>query len=275
MRLIVIGVDPGAANTGFEVVRTMGEKRMAALDGGVIETRSGPVGGGAPLPDPRLALAAGRLARAEGDGAQGPLLRAQRGLGAERRPGPRGRPARRRPAPGPLLRLHPPGREEGGLRLGLADKGQVSEWSRPSSVCRSPPTPDHAADAFAVAICHAGEAATPPPSAASGRPRAGQHPGARRPPAPRRLAGHDQGIQERPRIEAMIASVGGGPRTRATVTSLSRPSGVGYRLAVSAETLKAVPARGKRHPIHSPGRPRRLAQPLRLPARASRYSFCC
>ena len=35
--MIVIGIDPGAANTGFGVVRTMGE-RMVALDGGVIET---------------------------------------------------------------------------------------------------------------------------------------------------------------------------------------------------------------------------------------------
>ncbi len=35
--MIVIGIDPGAANTGFGVVRTIGDK-MVALDGGVIET---------------------------------------------------------------------------------------------------------------------------------------------------------------------------------------------------------------------------------------------
>ena len=35
--MIVIGIDPGTANTGFGVVRTSGE-RMVALDGGVIET---------------------------------------------------------------------------------------------------------------------------------------------------------------------------------------------------------------------------------------------
>jgi len=35
--VIVIGIDPGTANTGFGVVRTSGE-RMVALDGGVIET---------------------------------------------------------------------------------------------------------------------------------------------------------------------------------------------------------------------------------------------
>src|SRR3954465_11618042 len=37
MEMIVIGIDPGIANTGFGVVRTVGE-RMVALDGGVIET---------------------------------------------------------------------------------------------------------------------------------------------------------------------------------------------------------------------------------------------
>jgi crossover junction endodeoxyribonuclease RuvC len=41
--MIVLGVDPGAANTGFGVVRS-GGGRMVALDGGVIETQ------------PRLAL---------------------------------------------------------------------------------------------------------------------------------------------------------------------------------------------------------------------------
>ena len=35
--MIVIGIDPGMANTGFGVVRTAGE-RIVALDGGVIDT---------------------------------------------------------------------------------------------------------------------------------------------------------------------------------------------------------------------------------------------
>src|SRR3954464_10259602 len=35
--MIVIGIDPGTANTGFGVVRTAGAN-MVALDGGVIET---------------------------------------------------------------------------------------------------------------------------------------------------------------------------------------------------------------------------------------------
>ncbi len=38
---VVLGVDPGLANTGFGVVKVAGS-RMSALDGGVIEAPSGP-----------------------------------------------------------------------------------------------------------------------------------------------------------------------------------------------------------------------------------------
>ncbi len=38
--MIVLGIDPGLANTGYGVVRRQGG-RMVALDGGVIETRAG------------------------------------------------------------------------------------------------------------------------------------------------------------------------------------------------------------------------------------------
>jgi crossover junction endodeoxyribonuclease RuvC len=37
---VVIGIDPGAANLGFGIVRVEGN-RMAALDGGVVETAAG------------------------------------------------------------------------------------------------------------------------------------------------------------------------------------------------------------------------------------------
>ena len=74
-----------------------------------------------------------------------------------------------------------------------------------------PPEPDHAADALAVAICHANG-------------------------APLRAA-----------LPSMIASV------RGTRARCARPdhvvveaAGVGYRLAVSAETLRAVPGAGRR-----------------------------
>ena len=40
--VVVLGIDPGTANTGYGVVMTRGSG-LAALDGGVIETRPGPL----------------------------------------------------------------------------------------------------------------------------------------------------------------------------------------------------------------------------------------
>ena len=49
----------------------------------------------------------------------------------------------------------------------------------------------------------------------------------------------------------MIASVSGEVLVRRTDHVVIDASGVGYRLAVSAETLKSVPARGKRASLHA------------------------
>ncbi len=49
----------------------------------------------------------------------------------------------------------------------------------------------------------------------------------------------------------MIASVSGEVLVRRTDHVVIDAAGVGYRLAVSAETLKAVPARGKHATLHS------------------------
>jgi holliday junction DNA helicase RuvA len=49
----------------------------------------------------------------------------------------------------------------------------------------------------------------------------------------------------------MIASVSGEVLVRRADYVVIDAAGVGYRLAVSAETLKAVPARGKRATLHS------------------------
>ena len=49
----------------------------------------------------------------------------------------------------------------------------------------------------------------------------------------------------------MIASVSGEVLVRRTDYVVIDASGVGYRLAVSAETLKSVPARGKRTTLHA------------------------
>ncbi len=156
--MIVIGIDPGAANTGFGVIRTIND-RMVALDGGVIET--------APeLPaEDRLAKiheSLGQLiewhepkalaledlffgknvgsALAVGQ-ARGVamLAAAQRGI--------------------PCFDYTPQAVKKAVCGSGSADKGQVGQMVATLLGLPEPPTPDHAADAFAVAICHAGGAA--------------------------------------------------------------------------------------------------------------------
>ena len=63
----------------------------------------------------------------------------------------------------------------------------------------------------------------------------------------------------------MIASVRGEVLVRRPDHVVIESAGVGYRLTVSAETLKAVPARGKAgDAARPPRRPRRLADPLRV-----------
>lgn len=162
--MIVIGIDPGAANTGFGVVRTIND-RMVALDGGVIETA------------PELA-AEDRLARIHESMSQlidwhepkalaledlffgknvgsalavgqargvAMLAAAQRGI--------------------PCFDYTPQAVKKAVCGSGSADKDQVQRMVASLLGLPEPPTPDHAADAFGVAICHAAgdamRAATP------------------------------------------------------------------------------------------------------------------
>jgi len=59
---------------------------------------------------------------------------------------------------------------------GSADKGQVQRMVASLLGLPEPPTPDHAADAFAVAICHAGTAGARDAISQFGRPRVGTTP---------------------------------------------------------------------------------------------------
>jgi crossover junction endodeoxyribonuclease RuvC len=59
---------------------------------------------------------------------------------------------------------------------GSADKGQVQKMVASLLGLPEPPTPDHAADAFAVAICHAGTAGARKAVSQLGRPRVGTSP---------------------------------------------------------------------------------------------------
>ncbi len=153
-----MGIDPGAANLGFGIVRVEGN-RVAALDGGVVET--------APeLPierrlerihralselidwhEPKAmaiedlffgknvhsAMAVGRASGAA------MLAAAQHGV--------------------PCFTYTPQAIKMAVCGSGAAGKDQVQRMVGTLLGLPEPPTPDHAADALAVAICHGGGAA--------------------------------------------------------------------------------------------------------------------
>jgi crossover junction endodeoxyribonuclease RuvC len=152
--MIVLGIDPGLANTGYGVVAER-DGRLVALDGGVIETRAG-------VPqEERLAqmhaeldalmlthspdavaveeLYFGQNARtafAVGHGRGVALLAAgQRGL---------------------RCASYTPQQIKGAVcGNGRAGKDQVARMVMTLLGLAEVPRPDHAADALAVAICHA------------------------------------------------------------------------------------------------------------------------
>jgi crossover junction endodeoxyribonuclease RuvC len=176
--MIVIGIDPGAANTGFGVVRTAGAQ-MTALDGGVIETP-------AELPAgerlARIHACLGELLDWHEPGAMaledlffgknvGSALSVGEARGvvmlaaAERRI--------------PCFDYTPQAVKNAVCGVGSAPKEQVQRMVASLLGLPEPPSPDHAADAFAVAICHAGHAGTEAAVASIGRPAVGTTPAVR------------------------------------------------------------------------------------------------
>ena len=99
---------------------------------------------------------------------------------------------------------------------GRAAKDQVAQMVAAVLALDAPPSPDHAADALAVAICHANRA----PLAARGA-----------------------------RVIALVA--GDVAVRRPDHVVVETAGGVGYRLAVSAETLRQVPAVGTAVSLHT------------------------
>jgi crossover junction endodeoxyribonuclease RuvC len=152
--VIVLGIDPGTANTGYGVVVSRGST-LAALDGGVIETRAG-----APV-ERRLADIHARVCD----------------LIAEHRPVALaiedlyfGRNAHSAFAVGqargvvllaagihgvPCYSYTPQAVKQAVCGSGAAAKDQVQRMVGTLLSLAEPPEPDHAADALAVAICHA------------------------------------------------------------------------------------------------------------------------
>jgi crossover junction endodeoxyribonuclease RuvC len=153
--MIVIGIDPGTANTGFGVVRTSGD-RMVALDGGVIEI---PAEAPSEQRLEKLHDALAELIRWHEPKAMaleelffGKNVASALSVG-ESRGAALLAAARERV---PCFDYTPQAVKKAVCGSGGADKGQVQRMVATLLGLPEPPAPDHAADAFAVAICHAG-----------------------------------------------------------------------------------------------------------------------
>jgi len=154
--MIVLGIDPGTANTGYGVVARRGA-RLVALDGGVIETRAGEAA------ERRLAQIHGRVSElldehepasvALEDVYFGSNARSAFAVGQARgvvmlAAGQRGLPCA----------SYTPQQVKGAVcGRGRAAKDQVARMVQTLLALPEVPTPDHAADALAVAICHANQ----------------------------------------------------------------------------------------------------------------------
>ncbi|HTR72612.1 MAG TPA: crossover junction endodeoxyribonuclease RuvC [Solirubrobacteraceae bacterium] len=155
--MIVLGIDPGLASTGYGVVARR-DGRLVALDGGVIETRTG-----VPI-ERRLSDIHERvdalLAEHEPDGMAleelyfGQNVRTAFAVGQAR--GVVMFAAGRR---GVECASYTPQAVKGAVcGSGRAEKDQVARMVAVLLGLSEPPKPDHAADALAVAICHCNRA---------------------------------------------------------------------------------------------------------------------
>jgi crossover junction endodeoxyribonuclease RuvC len=152
--MIVLGIDPGVANTGYGVVARR-DGRMVALDGGVIRTRRE-----APhelrLAEIHAAVDA-LLLEHEPDAVAleelyfGQNVRTAFAVGQARGVVMLAAGQRAVPCAG-----YTPQQVKGAVcGSGRAEKGQVTRMVQALLDLPEEPTPDHAADALAVAICHA------------------------------------------------------------------------------------------------------------------------
>lgn len=161
--MVVLGIDPGTANTGFGVVARSGT-RLVALDGGVIRA-AGDLGERLTAIHRRVAALIDEhrpQAVAVEDVYFGVNVRSAFAVGQARgvvllAAGQAGLPC---------ATYTPQQVKSAVCGAGRADKGQVQRMVQTLLSLGELPRPDHAADALAVAICHAGAA---PLAAAAGR----------------------------------------------------------------------------------------------------------
>ena len=157
--MIVLGIDPGLASTGFGVISTertsAGAERLRALDGGVIETSS------SELPEARLAEIHARvdallLAHAPDAVALEELYFGQNARTAFAVGHGRGVVMLAAGQRGLSCTSYTPQQIKGAVcGNGRAGKDQVARMVMTLLGLLEEPRPDHAADALAVAICHA------------------------------------------------------------------------------------------------------------------------
>jgi crossover junction endodeoxyribonuclease RuvC len=152
--VIVLGIDPGLANTGYGVVARR-DGRLLALDGGVIRTRAG-VPQERRLTDIHAAVDA-LLGEHHPDAVAleelyfGQNVRTAFAVGQARgvvmlAAGQHGLPCA----------SYTPQQVKGAVcGSGRADKDQVARMVQALLGLSQEPRPDHAADALAVAVCHA------------------------------------------------------------------------------------------------------------------------
>lgn len=154
LSVIVLGIDPGLANTGYGVVQRRGA-RLLALDGGVIQTRAG-VAYERRLADIHAAIEA-LLEEHRPDAVAleelyfGQNVRTAFAVGQAR-----GVVMLAAGQHGVACHSYTPQKVKGAVcGSGRAQKDQVARMVMTLLGLAEIPRPDHAADALAVAICHA------------------------------------------------------------------------------------------------------------------------
>jgi crossover junction endodeoxyribonuclease RuvC len=152
--MVVLGIDPGTASTGYGIIRREGG-RLRAIDGGVIETSA------AAAPERRLAAIYSRVCELIDEHLVTDLAIEELYFGANVRTAFAVGQARgvvllaagQRAVP---CRSYTPQQVKGAVcGNGRAAKDQVQRMVGALLSLAEPPRPDHAADALAVAVCHA------------------------------------------------------------------------------------------------------------------------
>jgi crossover junction endodeoxyribonuclease RuvC len=151
--MIVLGIDPGTANTGYGVVARRGG-RLVALDGGVIETSP------ALSAELRLAVIHGRVSELIGEHVPVAVALEELYFGANVMTAfavgqARGAVMLAAGQASVPCATYTPQQVKGAVcGSGRAAKDQVARMVQSLLTLTEVPRPDHAADALAVAICH-------------------------------------------------------------------------------------------------------------------------